>query len=69
MVKIEAGEDNARTVFCEARKKLRPPVLEMKKMMEWYPTKWDQIVRNLPLDVYSLDDSVNSKCIELCHNL
>ena len=69
LVKIPAGEDDARNIFCEARKKLRPPVVEMKKTMEWYPTKWEQIVRNLPLGIYSLDDSVNSKAVELCHNL
>lgn len=69
MIKIEAGEDDARNVFCEARKKLRPPVVEMKNIMSWYPTKWDHIIRNLPLDIYSLDDSINPKCIELCHNL
>ena len=68
-VKIPAGEDDARTMFCDARKLLRPPVVEMSKMMDWYPTKWDDIIRNLPLDIYSLDDSVNSKSVELCHNL
>ena len=44
LLKIEAGEDDARNVFCEARKILRPPVVEMKRIMEWYPTKWEQIV-------------------------
>ena len=69
IVKVLAGEDDAKTMFCEARKQLRPPVVEMKKIMDWYPTKWDEVVRNLPLDLYALDDSVNPKCIELCHNL
>jgi hypothetical protein len=69
IVKIPAGEDDARSLFCSARKLLRPPVVEMSKMMDWYPTKWEQIVRNLPLDIYSLDDSVNSRSVELCHNL
>ena len=41
LVKVEAGEDDAKTVFCVARRQLRPPV----------------------------DDNVNPKCIELCHNL
>ena len=69
MVKIEAGEDDARTKFCTARKLLRPPVVEIKKTMDWFPTKWDAIIRNLPLDLYGLDDSVHSKAVELCHNL
>ena len=69
MIKVAAGEDDARTKFCEARKQLRPPVVEIKKVMDWYPTKWDNIIRNLPLDIYDLDDSVHSKTIELCHNL
>ena len=69
MLKIEAGEDHARSTFCDAWKILRPPVVEIKKTMEWYPTKWDHIIRNLPLDIYALDDSVHSKTVELCHNL
>ena len=69
VVKVEAGEDDAKSLFCDARRVLRPPVVEMKNIMSWYPTKWDEIIRNLPLDIYSLNDSVISKSIELCHNL
>ena len=69
VVRIEAGEDDARTIFCDARKKLRPPVVEMKRIMDWYPIKWEHIIRNLPLEIYELDDSVHTKTFELCHNL
>ena len=69
LIKLSADKDDAKTIFSEARRKLRPPVAELKKMMDWYPTKWDEIIRNLPLGIYSLDDEVHSKSIELCHNL
>ena len=70
VVEVPAGQDDARSLFCEARRLRRPPVVEMgSKVMEWYPIKWEEIIRNLPLDIYSLDDSVNSKSVELCHNL
>ena len=69
LIKIKADEDDARKVFSKARQVLRPPVVKMKNIMGWYNTKWDQIIRNLPLDIYALDDNVNSKSIELCHNL
>ena len=69
MVKVEAGEDDARTKFCSARKVLRPPAVEIQKIMGWYLTKWDASIKNLPMDLYGLDDSVHSKVVELCHNL
>ena len=66
---ISAGEDNARDILCKARMLLRPPVLEIEDFMASMPTKWEAIIRNLPLEIYGLNDSVNTKAIELCHNL
>ena len=37
--------------------------------MEWFPTIRKEVIRNLPLGVYGLQDSVSTKAIELCHNL
>ena len=37
--------------------------------MDWYVFKRKEIVRNLPLNTYGLQDSVSSKAIEACHNL
>ena len=69
-VKIPAGEDDAReTLNIEARKALRPVNKEISEQMSWIVTKWDQVVRNLPLDIYGLADSVPTKAIELAHNL
>ena len=67
LLKVEGGDDDAKTIFCPERRQLRPPVVEIKRIMDWYPTKWDAVVRNLPLAVCSLVDNINPKCIELCH--
>ena len=69
-VKIPAGDDNARDVLnTKARQLLRPPVLEMEKMMEWYVSNRVEVTRNLPLGIYGLQDCVSTKSVELCHNL
>ena len=69
-VEIPAGADNAEDVLnIEARKRLRPVNKEMRDIMDWYVFKRKEIVRNLPLDTYGLQDSVSSKAIEACHNL
>ena len=69
-VSIPAGDDDARDQLNkEARKMLRPAVKEIKAMMDWYPVKRPEIIRNLPLATFGLQDGVSSKSIELCHDL
>jgi hypothetical protein len=69
LVKIPAGEDDAMNRISDARKLLRPVNKEIKEQMSWLPTAWKEIVRNLPLRVYGLDDCVSAKDIEQCHDL
>ena len=69
-VAIPAGIDDARDELnIEARKLLRPVVKEIKEMIKWYPTVRKEVVRNLPLGTFGLQDGVSTKSIELCHNL
>ena len=69
-VMIKEGEDNAgEKLNIEARKALRPVNKEINSLMDWFPSSRKEIVRNLPLGVYGLQDSVSTKAIELCHNL
>ena len=69
-VEIPAGPDNAGDILnIEAREKLRPVNKEMGDIMDWYVYKRKEIVRNIPLNLYGLQDSVSSKAIESCHNL
>jgi hypothetical protein len=69
-VKIPEGEDDAgETVNIEARKALRPMNKEIGDQMSWMVTKYEQVVRNLPLEIYDLADCVPTKAIELAHNL
>ena len=51
---VLAGTDDAKDNLFKAR---------------WMPTERDAVIRNLPLEVYGLNDCVSSKAIELCHNL
>ena len=70
LVAIPAGDDNARSVInVEARKLMRPVIKELGKIMEWFPTNWTEVTRNLPLALYGLQDGVSTKAIELAHNL
>jgi hypothetical protein len=69
-VMIPAGEDDAKNnLNVEARKRLRPVVKEISKVMEWFPTNWTDIIRNLPMGVYGLQDGISTKAIELAHDL
>ena len=69
-VVIPAGEDNAKNQLnVEARKLLRPVVKDISKMMEWFPITWTEVIRNLPLAVYGLQDGVSTKAIEMAHDL
>ena len=69
-VMIPAGADDAKNELnIEARKLLRPVVKEIKNTMEWFPTVRKEIIRNLPLAVYGLQDGVASKSIEMAHDL
>ena len=69
-VMIPAGADDAKfNLNIEARKNMRPVVREIAKVMEWFPTVWPEVIRNLPLSVYGLQDGVSVKAIELAHDL
>ena len=63
---MPAGEDNGVDQICKARKLLARPVnKEIKEQMSWMPVKYNEIVRNLPLRVYGLEDCVSSSAIAL----
>ena len=67
-VMIPAGADDAKNnLNVEARKRLRPVVKEISKVMEWFPTAWTDIIRNL--SVYGLQDGISTKAIKLAHDL
>ena len=69
-VKIPEGEDDAKeTLNIEARKALRPVNKEISEQMSWIVTKRENIIRNLPLEIYGLADSVPTKAIEAAHSL
>ena len=69
-VSIPAGDDNAGDILnIEARKKWRPVNMELSQQMSWFPSERKEVIRNLPLEVYGLQDTVGTKAIELCHNL
>ena len=68
-VMVPAGGDDAKDELNIEARKLRPVCKEIKKLMDWFPTEHEDIIRNLPLAVYGLRDGVASKSIELAHNL
>ena len=69
-VKIPEGDDDAgENLNIEARKALRPVNKEISKQMSWFVTKYEQVIRNIPVDIYRLADSVPTKAIELAYNL
>ena len=69
-VKIAAGEDDAfDNIHVEARKKLRPINKEIEDQMDFFVRERKEIIRNLPLNAYGLQDSVSTKAVGLFHNL
>ena len=69
-LKIPEGEDDSsNNLNTEARKLLRPVNKEIGELMDWFPMERKEIIRNLSLSVYGLQDSVSTKSIEACHNL
>ena len=69
-VMIPAGEDDCKNnLNIEARKLMRPVIKEIGKCMDWFPTIHTEVIRNLPLQIYGLQDGVSTKAIELSHNL
>ena len=68
-VEVEAGSDDAQNNLNEGARNLRPVNKEMNDQMKWRVTEYKEIVRNLPLELYGLADTVATKPIELCHNL
>ena len=69
-VMIPGGADDAKNnLNVEARKLMRPVVKDISKMMEWFPTSHTDIIRNLPMFIYGLQDGLSTKAIELAHDL
>jgi hypothetical protein len=69
-IRIPAGEDDGQNQISEARKLTSRPVnKEIKDQMSWLPVRYKEIIRNLPLRVYGLEDSVSTSAIEACHDL
>ena len=69
-VMIPAGEDDAGDVINkEARKLMRPINKEIGQIMSWYQYKRTEVIRNLPLALYGLQDTVSTRAVELAHNL
>ena len=68
-VKVPDGVDDAKDNLHKIARNLRPVNSEITEQMSWKKIKREEIVRNLPLEIYGLSDSVATKPIELCHNL
>ena len=68
-VKVPEGDDDAKGVLNIEARKLRPVAMEISKCMDWFPTVRSEIVRNLPLMLYGMQDCVSTKAIELAHDL
>ena len=69
MVEVPAGEDDAQEILNTVARNLRPVNKEIKEQMGWLLTERKDVIRNLPLEVYGMADSVATKALELCHNL
>ena len=55
LLDIPAGKDIGIDVVCEARRLLaRPLNKEIKDQMNWLPTSYKAVIRNLPLSVFCL---------------
>ena len=68
-VEVLSGSDDAQDNLNKVARNLRPVNKEINDQMQWKTTEWKEVIRNLPLEVYGLADSVATKPIELCHNL
>ena len=68
-VKLSEGVDDAKDNLHKVARNLRPVNSEITEQMSWRKTKLEEIIRNLPHEIYGLSDSVATKPIELCHNL
>ena len=69
MVEVPAGADDAQEVLNTVARNLRPVNKEIKEQMSWLVTERKDVIRNLPLEVFGMADSVATKALELCHNL
>ena len=65
---LEAEDDAVDNIHVEARK-LRPVNKEVEDQMSYFVRERKEIIRNLPLNAYGLQDSVSTKAVSLCHNL
>ena len=68
-IEVKAESDDAQDNLNESARNLRPVNKEITDQMKWRTTEWKEVIRNLPVEVYGLADSVATKPIELCHNL
>ena len=68
-VQVPEGIDDSVDKLHKVARSLRPVNKEVKDMMSWLPTKWEDIIRNLPLDVFGLADAVSPEVAERCHDL
>ena len=68
-VQVPSGIDDAKDNLNKEARNLRPVNAEISEQMTWWVTEREEVIRNLPLEVYGLSDSVSTKPIELCHSL
>ena len=68
-VKVPEGDDDSKDVLNIEARKLRPVAKEISKCMDWIPIVRPDIVRNLPLMLYGMQDCMPTKAIELAHDL
>ena len=67
-VKIEAGEDDATSIFHPQHYSMRPPVSGMGKIWESYPTHWPEVYYSTDLSDVGLDNVLGQKQLELLHD-
>ena len=65
---IKEGEDDSTTVFHPQRFALRPPVVNMSKVWDMYPTHWPEVYYSLHLSDVGLDHDLGQRQIELLHD-
>ena len=67
-INVEAGEDDATTIFHPQRYQLRPPVVSMTKVWANYPTHWPEVYYSIDLSDVGLDNVLGQKQKELLHD-
>ena len=67
-VKVEAGEDDALSIFHFKRFKLRTPLTDPKDYWHLMPIKWPEVNKSLYLENIGMDNICSPKTLEMLHD-